>query len=136
VIEDERPLFFDYQEPSLLPGDDADDRGVRIAEPVQDCCNGIDQRPVQVRSPVDTEQIRAAVLVRHAFALVIDVVPAFILFEVVLEAVEDAGQILGQFSIAECDQLEQRIEARVAVLVRLRSVSGARAGRRARIRPC
>ena len=101
MFEDLRPFVVIDQCPPLLSGNDPDHVGVRIAEAVEHACNGVAEWFVQEPSPVSAEEVRAGVFVGHSLALMLNTISAFIVFEVMLKAVEDSGQIFGLLPIAE-----------------------------------
>ena len=139
MFEDLRPFIVFDQYPPLLSGNDPDHVGVRIAEAVEHACNGVAERFVQEPSPVSAEQVRAGVFVGHALALMVNTISAVIVFEVVLKAVEDSGQILGLLPVAEGDQLEQRVEGQRRerqCWAAVDAPSGGHSARPGRSRPC
>ena len=110
MLEDVGSVFVFDQEPSPLSRHNPYLGGVRIAEAIKHSCHGAAEGFVQESPPIVAEQIRAGVFVRHPLALMLDTVSALIVFEVVLKTVEDSGQVLGLFPVAEGDQFEQRVK--------------------------
>ncbi len=67
-----------------------------LARYVEDLTH-LTERRVEKRPPIDAKHVGAGVVVGYARALVVDVVPSIFILEVVLQAMEDAAQILEAF---------------------------------------
>ena len=94
-LEDLKSVLVFHDELARLASHDADDGRLRTIESVEDGVHGFADGLVQKGLGLDTDHVGAGVLVGHALAVVIHAIPPIIAFEVVFQAMEDTGKILG-----------------------------------------
>jgi hypothetical protein len=83
---------------------------VRFVEAVKNRRHGPTEWRVKKGPPIDAKQVGASVVIGHARTVVIDAVSSVVLFEIVLQAMEDAAQIFGGLPVGERNQLEEDVE--------------------------
>jgi hypothetical protein len=97
-------LVFD-QAASPLASHNSDDIGLRPIKAIEDGLHGVAQGGVEKSLSINAKQVGACVLEGHTLTVVVNTVPPFVGFEVVLQAVMDTAEIFGCPTVAEGNKL-------------------------------
>jgi hypothetical protein len=109
-FEDRAALLVIGEQASALACNLRDDWRVWTVEQAKDRRHGLTDGVVDEGACIETEKVGTGVFVRYALAAAVDRVAPIVFVEVVLEAMEYAGEILEFATVAVRDELEQRIQ--------------------------